>query len=1166
MNLIPYISFSFKPMPQLKNLSKILLAFSFLGIFSCTTEVKSEFSATNSKVEKSEFPYQFISFRHFGVDEGMPEASAYDLVTDKFGYTWCRTQRGLARFENNGFRAFTHSINDSTTILNNVIDLVKNDQDELVAISREGLSIFDHSSNSFTRQINPIYDDTLNGTVCYVSNTSLWDISSYDRKAVLSFVKNDKSYTLQDTIDDFQGAEYFQIEDGKGYFLVQNTKGRSLYYTNFKDESNIEFTTVYVDSIRSKAKPISSDGLFYLRENDAVLWDGRSLMRLQDEQAEEFRIPIEKYDSIVGCSFHQQKNHESVYVLLNYSDNSCAVFEATASLDSFEEVFYEEGDYIYHAALNSKDDIVLSINEGENYKKVIKDEFVICVKQDRSSRRFTSNIPPEHITKGRAIHFDQSDNFWYGTWRKGIYVYSEDQQAFRKRGTQLTAQPIGVTYYPVWANADTTFLLSSKGVMHVPRLGKTVNPPVENVYVRGVKKCGRNLVIAAGSVGVLLYNLNTHEMEQILIPSYHNPERTVIVQYAMIDSKDRLWTMGYNGFNVMSRNPKTNKFDPKTLLHRCKETQKTKVMNRSAPAGIYEYNGEIYISVQMTPQILKFNEKTLEFERTKSPNLLGIRLPYVDSEGHHWFTSYRMGVFEYDMENHKVLREFNRENGKLPTSFVKHFQFVGENNFLVRGEAQEWYLYDLEKDSYRVYDHYQEFNWHLWNWEPVIKSDSLQLLPGTDCIYQLNKNYKEKLGLASLRISSVQVNGEPIQINSDQYFEELSEVHLPYDQNNLQIRISDQNPHDNGDFVYEYILEGLDDQWKETSSLESFEYNGLAPGNYTFKVRLTAANGDLSSEPLALQISVSKPWWLSIWAFIAYLLCLGLFIYLLVRWRTGHLRKKQIVLEGIISEKTKDIREQKEEIEEKQKEILDSITYAKRIQSAIMPPEDVVNKLIPENFISYLPKDIVAGDFYWFESVQNKVLFAAADCTGHGVPGAMVSVVCNNGLNRSVREYGLLEPGEILDKTRELVISEFEEGKEKVKDGMDIALCSLEGKTLKYAGAHNPLWIIRNGSDEIEEYKANKQPIGQFDNPTPYTTHTIQMNKGDQFYIFSDGYADQFGGEKGKKFKASNFKKLLLTIKGESMATQKQKLEQRFNEWKGELEQLDDVCIIGVRI
>jgi serine phosphatase RsbU (regulator of sigma subunit) len=259
-----------------------------------------------------------------------------------------------------------------------------------------------------------------------------------------------------------------------------------------------------------------------------------------------------------------------------------------------------------------------------------------------------------------------------------------------------------------------------------------------------------------------------------------------------------------------------------------------------------------------------------------------------------------------------------------------------------------------------------------------------------------------------------------------------------------------------------------------------------------------------------------------------------------------------------------------EKIKEQVNEIQDSIKYAKRIQNAILPPQRIVATYLPNSFILYKPKDIVAGDFYWLESIPetNTVFFAAADCTGHGVPGAMVSVICNNALNRSVREYGLRVPGQILDRTREIVISEFEKSDEEVKDGMDISLCCLNLNTNKllWAGANNPLWILRADSNETEEIKANKQPIGKYAEPKPFTTHEVQLNKGDTIYIFTDGFQDQFGGENGKKFKAAKLKALLPTLRNHNMDEQREILNKTLENWKGNLEQIDDVCFVGVKI
>lgn len=253
-------------------------------------------------------------------------------------------------------------------------------------------------------------------------------------------------------------------------------------------------------------------------------------------------------------------------------------------------------------------------------------------------------------------------------------------------------------------------------------------------------------------------------------------------------------------------------------------------------------------------------------------------------------------------------------------------------------------------------------------------------------------------------------------------------------------------------------------------------------------------------------------------------------------------------------------------ISEKNHEIIDSIVYAKRLQEAIMPPEKEISDNIPESFILYKPKDIVAGDFYFADHKGDHFFIAAADCTGHGVPGAMVSMVCSNALNRAVDEYGLVKPGEILDKVKELVIDTFKKGNHEVKDGMDISLCVLNIKTreLAWAGANNPLWYITE--DKLNEITATKQPIGKSETDVSFTTHVLNLAKGTLLYLFTDGFADQFGGPKGKKFKYKQLAELLFSNKHLGMEEQKNNLEKAFTSWKGDLEQIDDVCIIGLKL
>lgn len=278
----------------------------------------------------------------------------------------------------------------------------------------------------------------------------------------------------------------------------------------------------------------------------------------------------------------------------------------------------------------------------------------------------------------------------------------------------------------------------------------------------------------------------------------------------------------------------------------------------------------------------------------------------------------------------------------------------------------------------------------------------------------------------------------------------------------------------------------------------------------------------------------------------------------------------------VIASKNKIINTINDELTIQRKEITDSITYARRIQEAILPSEKIIGSYFPESFVLYKPKDIVAGDFYWLEHVKLEteefVLLAAADCTGHGVPGALVSVVCSNALNRSVNEFKLHDPGKILDKTRELVIDSLSKSDLDVKDGMDISLVSIkklkspekEMFEVNWSGANNPLWYLHKGEEYI--LVPDKQAIGRTDKPNQFKTHTLLLEKDDSLFLFTDGYADQFGGEKQKKFKYKPLREMLFSNSQLSAKEQKEKLESTFNSWKGSLEQVDDVCVIGIKL
>ncbi|HQV00592.1 MAG TPA: SpoIIE family protein phosphatase, partial [Bacteroidia bacterium] len=280
------------------------------------------------------------------------------------------------------------------------------------------------------------------------------------------------------------------------------------------------------------------------------------------------------------------------------------------------------------------------------------------------------------------------------------------------------------------------------------------------------------------------------------------------------------------------------------------------------------------------------------------------------------------------------------------------------------------------------------------------------------------------------------------------------------------------------------------------------------------------------------------------------------------------LEEQNIVLEHMVKQRTQELALKNELIMVKNREITDNVTYAKRIQAAILPNRKTIQQHLPQSFILYIPKDIVSGDFYGFSVKQNKIIIAAADCTGHGVAGAFMSMVGSSLLNQIINEKNITTPALILDELNEGIIESLKQRDSVSNDGMDIAICAFDNdfKTVSYAGANRPLWLIRQG--QLYVTIPNKFPIGgmQVLHDEKFTNHTISLQPGDTLYIFSDGYADQFGETTGKKLMTKKFKEVLLHQQDQSMAQQKENLRQTLLSWQGNTEQVDDILVIGIRI
>ncbi len=395
----------------------------------------------------------------------------------------------------------------------------------------------------------------------------------------------------------------------------------------------------------------------------------------------------------------------------------------------------------------------------------------------------------------------------------------------------------------------------------------------------------------------------------------------------------------------------------------------------------------------------------------------------------------------------------------------------------------------------------------------------------------------------------------------------LDQLHFDYYDRSIEFNISAPFYLKDNSTSYQFYAEGMSDGWSDWSGSGVLRFPVLPMGKFTLHVRAKNVLNQVT-EISSIPILIKPPWWLSTPFLVTSGILLISLILLIIRWRVRKLRRDKAVLETKVKERTAEIQRQKDEISDQKKEIMDSIYYARRIQKAVLPSDKKIDESLPEHFIYYKPRDIVSGDFYWISTMENRIIFAAVDCTGHGVPGAFMSMLGVAFLNEIVSRNRRPSAGRILDNLRANVketLSQAEEG--GTKDGMDIALCIYDPfkMTLQYAGAHNPLYLIRNG--EFSEYKADTMPIGiHIVEEKNFKNHNIKVEKGDCIYVFSDGFQDQFGGPAGKKFLSRSMKQLFCDIHKHPMPKQKEIIDETMQRWIKGQEQIDDMIILGLRI
>ena len=521
-----------------------------------------------------------------------------------------------------------------------------------------------------------------------------------------------------------------------------------------------------------------------------------------------------------------------------------------------------------------------------------------------------------------------------------------------------------------------------------------------------------------------------------------------------------------------------------------------------------------------------------------------------------WFGCYGGGLFKYDG---KKFINFTKEQG-LKTESPFSITVDTDNNIWI-GDNRGIEKFDVKQNRFYHYGKNEGFN-------------GVECNPNAACIDKKGNlwfgsimgavRFTPKEEIANMLPPITKIMGIKIQLQNAPF--PVDNI-FTYKQNNITFKFIGVSLTSPDKIKYEYTLEGFDHGWIPAKVLQEAVYTNLPAGDYVFKVR-AYNNNDVCSEESSYKFIVKPPFWQTalFYVFIAVVLIFGIFVF--DRVRTRNLKIANALLENKVKERTEQLALKNAELAEKSKNITDSIRYAKYIQNAILPKQELLQQTLRNYFILFKPKDIVSGDFYWLKQDGNNIYIAAVDCTGHGVPGAMLSIEASHLLNTAFNADNTKTPAGILNKLDKLVDQALHNKVDdiEIKDGMDLSICKINFSinTVEYAGAFNSIYLVRNNI--LIEYDADNIFIGSNSDNKQYTNQTFKLEKDDTIYMFSDGYADQFGGDKGKKYKYRNLQQLLVKNNNKPMDAQKEALNNDFEHWRGNLEQVDDVMIIGIKI
>jgi len=1046
------------------------------------------------------------------INKGLSSNNITAIIQDSEGFLWIGTDAGLNRYDGYTFLVFKYNPQSENTITNNYITSLCEDKNGNIWIgTKNGLNLYKKKSKKFVNYI-----------------------SQDDKNSIYS------NYILAITCDN-ENTIWIETDKGLDKYLMQ--KNLFLHYEHYIDLfriSELNRASLLIDS-NKRFWLGNPDGLFYF-----------------DRYREIFkRFSNYKIGNILSKNIEISKVFEdhNGNILVGTNEGIAKFSFETGNFQFFYPVLKEKSDIsnkITEITEDSRKKIWIGTNDGLylflNYSKFIK----LDIESFTGIKNFSVTSMKE----------DKSGILWIGTADDGLIKLNENIIKFNKiELNDLKEYNVNNVNSLIANDSIVLISLCDKGIFSYDRNHENWKcllslPNKKFNYINSLFSNIENHLYIGTDRGIYELRINKKNLtveNMTLLPS--EELKDLIIKDILLNNKKVLWVATNRGLF----------FYEKGIFRNIQDivNDSVKVNLENINCIFSDLNDNLWIGTN--EEIIKI-DSDLKILPLKFLNNANVRLSIYDftqtSDNNIWAAS-SCGIIKINSTTNKI--EIFADDIKFPNVTTSGI-LEGKSNELWVSSNLGLLKFDTKTEAFTLFDHQEgvedfikipAINYKTINGELFFcgKSGINYFFPSE----VLPRDYMPKIVFTGLEIFGPKGREFNYINNNDTLI-------ITYNRNYFTIEFAALDYTRPEKCIYAYMMQGLNNDWILIGNNRKATFSNLPAGNYIFKIKATNTDGIWNNESSNIYLIIKAPLWRSRVALVVYVLLFITIVFLIFQYRTRNLREAN----RILKEKelaSMEIARQREELILKNKSITDSIHYAKRIQEAILPSERVFKSYFPLSFIFYAPKDIVSGDFYWVNRVNGKIYVAVADCTGHGVPGAFMSIIGFELLRNITMIHHIEDVSEILNRLNSGLSAIFNVDiqSSQLRDGMDISLCMFdkETNTLEFAGAIHSLIYIKD--NKIFEVKGDRYTVGVVsDDSVKFTKNIISLEGIDMIYMFTDGYTDQFGGQVEKKFKLRRFRHLLLTIHKLSLGKQLLFLRETMENWKGNLEQVDDILVIGI--